>query len=428
MFTASRRTLSRARLVSLMVAASMLLAPLASPAAAELLLEKGDRVAVVGDSITEQKQYSRFIEDYLTMCVPDLQIWTVQLGWSGETAQGFRNRMDYDLLPFKPDLVTTCYGMNDGRYRAYDDGIGKRYREPMQQIVAACKQAGTTVIVGSPGCVDLNAWRGPSDVYNQNLAHLRDIARDVAKATDMPFANLHDTMMDVMKKAKAEYGQAYHVCGGDGVHPSANGQLVMAYVFLKAMGFDGDLGTITVDLAGKAAATGGHKILSSDGGKVELESTRYPFCLFGDDKSPNSQRSILPFLPFNQDLNRMALAVKGLKADKAKVAWGKAEKTFARADLEKGINLADEFLDNPFADAFRNVDRAVAAKQNYETWLIKEFNRTARGIEHQMKGDAEAGAAVKTLRARLLAKHDALAKAVRDAFGPVKHTITVLPE
>jgi len=336
--------------------------------------------------------------------------------------------MDQDLMPLKLNLVTTCYGMNDGGYRAYDDGIGKRYREPMEKIVETLKAAGATVVVGSPGCVDLNSWRGPADVYNANLARLRDIAREVAEANGMPFANVHDVLMDAMKKAKAEYGEKYHVCGGDGVHPSGNGQLVMAYAFLKTMGVDGSIGTITVDLGGKATATDGHKVLSCDGGTVELESTRYPFCFYGDDKSPDSTRSILPFVPFNQDLNRLTLVVKGLKGDKAKVTWGKAEKTFAANDLAKGVNLAAEFLDNPFSDAFRKVDGAVAQKENYETWLIKEANRLFSGIANQMKDDDEAQAAVKGLRAKLLAKHDALAKAVREAFVPVKHTITVTAE
>ncbi len=33
-------------------------------------LEPGDRLGVIGDSITEQKLYSVFIEDYLLMCQP----------------------------------------------------------------------------------------------------------------------------------------------------------------------------------------------------------------------------------------------------------------------------------------------------------------------------------------------------------------------
>ena len=31
-------------------------------------LQDGDRIAIIGDSITEQKLYSRFIEEYLLMC------------------------------------------------------------------------------------------------------------------------------------------------------------------------------------------------------------------------------------------------------------------------------------------------------------------------------------------------------------------------
>jgi hypothetical protein len=39
-----------------------------------LLLKRGDRLAICGDSITEQKMYSRLIEDYLTVCVPELAV------------------------------------------------------------------------------------------------------------------------------------------------------------------------------------------------------------------------------------------------------------------------------------------------------------------------------------------------------------------
>lgn len=424
MFTPSRRWLRVAWLTAVMVAA-LVLVPLSAQAAGKLLLEKGDRVAVVGDSITEQKIYSRFIEDYLTVCVPDLDLSIVQLGWSGETAAGFNRRMNQDLMPLKPDVVTTCYGMNDGRYRAYDDGIGKSYRDPMTAIVGALKQAGVTVLVGSPGVVDSKTWRGDSAVYNQNLARLRDIARDVAQAHGMPFANVHDTMMDVMKKAKAAYGADYHVAGGDGVHPSSNGQLVMAYAFLKGLGLDGNLGTITMDATGKTTATGGHHVISCDGGKAEIQSTRYPFCFFGNDTSPNSTRTILPFLPFNQDLNRLVLVVRNLKAASAKVTWGAASKTFTRDQLATGVNLAGEFPDNPFAEAFRRVDQKVGAKQNFETFLIKQCNHMLAGIGRTLGDDAEAAAAMKTLQARLLARHAQLAADVRKALVPVTHTIAV---
>ena len=135
------------------------------------ILKKGQRVAIVGDSITEQKLYSKFIELYLTVCLSDLDLHVIQLGWSGETAPGFAGRMNNDLLPWKPDVVTTCYGMNDGSYRAYDEAIGKRYAGAMADIVGRLKKAGATVVVGGPGAVDVNFFKNNTkpEVYNNNL-------------------------------------------------------------------------------------------------------------------------------------------------------------------------------------------------------------------------------------------------------------------
>src|SRR5215475_5584032 len=67
--------------------------PVPAPRPAGLLLQRGDRLAICGDSITEQKMYSRIMEDYLTMCVPELKITVRQYGWSGERAPGFLARM-----------------------------------------------------------------------------------------------------------------------------------------------------------------------------------------------------------------------------------------------------------------------------------------------------------------------------------------------
>src|SRR5260370_40087665 len=54
-----------------------------------MTLKTGDRLAICGDSITEQRMYSRIIEDYLAMCAPELNVSVRQYGWSGEKAAGF---------------------------------------------------------------------------------------------------------------------------------------------------------------------------------------------------------------------------------------------------------------------------------------------------------------------------------------------------
>ncbi|HAK96640.1 MAG TPA: hypothetical protein DCM87_17015 [Planctomycetes bacterium] len=397
-------------------------------AASSPLLKSGQRVAVAGDSITEQKLYSRFIEDYLLMCRADMNLACMQFGWGGERAPGFHARFANDCLAFKPDVVTTCYGMNDGLYRSYEPGIGGAYGQSMREIVRAVAAAGATMVVGSPGAVDLFTFRWanlPPPVYNDNLAHLRDIARDIAREAGLPFANVHDHMMLAQLRAKPVLGEAYDVCGGDGFHPHPNGHIVMAYAFLKAMGLDGTVGAITVDMQGGATASGGHTVLSAAKGAVELRSVNYPFCFFGDEKSPSATQSILPFVPFNEDLNRLTLVVTNLAGDSAKVTWGAASKVFPRARLEKGINLAAEFLDNPFSEPFRKIDALVAKKQEYETAMIKEAVTRFRWIRTALGDDAEGGKALDALRDKLFARQRALHEEVRAAIAPVTHTLAI---
>jgi lysophospholipase L1-like esterase len=111
---------------------ALVLLPCVACADDKPILKKGDRLVIVGDSITEQKLYSRYIETYLTACHSELDLWVLQLGWGGETAGGFLGRMDSDLIAFRPNVVTTCYGMNDGGYRAFEKAIGDNYRKNLQ--------------------------------------------------------------------------------------------------------------------------------------------------------------------------------------------------------------------------------------------------------------------------------------------------------
>ena len=59
-----------------------------------------------------------------------------------------------------------------------------------------------------------------------------------------------------MSAAKEKFGNDYDVCGRDGVHPGPNGHLLMAYAFLKGLGLDGNLATITIANAVVGAVTG----------------------------------------------------------------------------------------------------------------------------------------------------------------------------
>ena len=390
-------------------------------------LKPNDFVAVIGDSITEQKDYSVNIEAYLLMCQPAAGLKSMQFGWGGETAGGFKGRMENDCFRYHPTVATTCYGMNDGGYSPMDPNKARGYRENQKAIVDGMKKAGVRfIVVGSPGCVDATTFHNKAEdavMYNKTLSEERDLSKQVAEEEGVAFANVFDPMIDVMTKAKEKYGPKYHLAGGDGVHPGRNGHLVMAYAYLKALGCDGNIGTITVDLGNsQSTATDGHKVLSSSNGAVEIESTRYPFCFIGGNPTdPNSQRGILEFFPFNQDLNRLTLIVKGA-AGKTKITWGAQSKEFDGEQLAKGINLAAEFLDNPFVEPFMKVQQAVQRQQNFETPMIKTWVHGLPQFKAEMPEDAEC---FDKIIADMGAKDQKLSSESIAAITPVKHTIKI---
>jgi lysophospholipase L1-like esterase len=411
-----------------------LLLVLVRPAFADPILKNGDVIAICGDSITEQKEYSVFIETYLLACKPADNLRIVQIGWSGEQAPAFLSRIGSDVLPFHPTVATTFYGMNDGHYGSMSPAIGQAYNDAMKGSIDALRAGGVrTIIVGSPGAVDTATYAhhpgGDSTVYNQTLGALTTIAQALAKQTNSPFADVHALMMEEMAKAKTKYGERFAFAGPDGIHPGAAGHLVIAYAFLKAMGCNGDLGVISLDLAsGHNEAIGGHRILSAENGAVEIESRRIPFCFFGDAASSSSERSMLDLLPFNQQLNRLILKVRNAGPGRLRVTLGgqgtPIAKEFSSDELTQGINLSAEFLDGPFTDTFGRIEKGVRAQQEYETALIKTVMHS---IPNDKQVVPEAAAALDQVVADGVAHDKALFDAAAQMAQPVKYTIKIEP-
>ncbi len=394
---------------------------LKAPQPAGPVLREGDRLAICGDSITEQRMYSRIMETYLTVALPELNISTRQYVWSGEQASGFLQRMTNDVLRFHPTVATTCYGMNDHHYRPYEPSIGQVYASNMTDIVLAFESAGTRVIAGSPGCMGFNKppWgdfiKGTALERNINLCALRDIDIDIAEAEHTGFADVFWDMYVAQYNARQSYGDAYTLAGKDSVHPGWAGHLIMAYAFLKALDVPGDIGTFTADLRSqKASVSPGHELVSFQDGALTIKSTRYPFCAVGEASNPDSIRSGMSLVPFNQTLNRLILIVKGAKARNYQVTWGTTSRTYSAERLGKGINLAADFETNPFSEAFAAVDQAVAKKQAFETDQIKKFFHGDAG-----KADME-NTVAETEHTR-----EPLVAAIKAAFVPVTHTITI---
>ena len=390
-------------------------------------LRPGDVVAVCGDSITEQGLYSAAIEAYLLACQPARDVRTHQFGLSGETSWEFLNRIESDVLPFQPTVATICYGMNDGGYGPADPQRETAYRHATTEIVQRLKRSGVRlVVVGSPGAVDSDSfdknapiWTNAEEYNRRTLRRLAQIAREVAAQEGVRYADVHGFFCQAMERAKAKFGPRYHVAGADGVHPAANGHLIIAYAFLKALGCDGNIGTFTVDLSARRATfSEGHRLLSFVEDRVEMESTRYPFCFYGDPSDPESTRGILEVLPFNAELNRLELIVTGASTPRLKVTWGKWSKIFGAQELARGVNLAAEFLDNPFSAPFKTVENAVSKQQQYEATGVRSVWRSLADSwrERESAWDEATLERIRELEA-----------AARAAVKPVKHTLAITP-
>jgi hypothetical protein len=119
-------------------------------------------------------------------------------------------------------------------------------------------------------------------------------------------------------------------------------------------------------------------------------------------------------VPFNEELNRYMLKASGLSKGDYKVKWGQWEKTYSSEQLADGVNLAADYVSNPFCEPFRNVLEAVKRKQEYETTQIKSLFHGDEG-----KADMEATVALTEK------VHDKLARELADSFKSVDHTITI---
>jgi hypothetical protein len=234
------------------------------------------------------------------------------------------------------------------------------------------------------------------------------------------FADVFWPMYLAGYQAQTQYAkpnQPYDVCGHDGVHPGWAGHVVMAYAFLHAMGLDGNLGLVQADLAANTAtATGGHTVTGFANNEITVVSTKYPFCAGGDVASDQSLRSGTTLVPFFKDLSRFQLVVTHAPAAQYQVVWGVATNTYTAAQLAAGVNLAEDFVNNPFLEPYAKVDAAVAAKQAYETRQIKQ-------IFHGPEGKADLNKAV----ADTEAARAPLAAAIAAAMVPVTHTIRLVP-
>src|SRR6476469_5559483 len=107
-------------------------------------LKDGDRVVFYGDSITDQRLYTTYTETYVVTRFPKKNISFVHSGWGGDRVSGGGGgpvdvRLWRDVLAYNPTVVTIMLGMNDGRYRPFDQQIFDDYANGYKHIIQVLK-------------------------------------------------------------------------------------------------------------------------------------------------------------------------------------------------------------------------------------------------------------------------------------------------
>ncbi|MBC8039061.1 MAG: SGNH/GDSL hydrolase family protein [Opitutaceae bacterium] len=216
----------------LTISVALIVSPLLS--AAGILVQKGDSIAFLGDSITaggaaSPGGYVRLVASGLA--AQGIDITVIPAGISGHKSDQMLSRLDNDVLSKKPTWMTLSCGVNDVWHGAKGIPLDA-YKTNITAILDRCQQAGVKVVLLTATQIKLPI----TSPENVTLADYNAFLRDIAKARNLPLADLNAAM--ATEQASLEKAGSKRVLTTDGVHMNLYGNLMMAKGVLAAFGLD----------------------------------------------------------------------------------------------------------------------------------------------------------------------------------------------
>lgn len=339
--------------------------------AADFFFKDGDVVVMIGDSITEQHLYSNYVEMWTVTRFPNWKLTFRNVGIGGDRSVGGNSRFARDVLLHKPTAMTVDFGMNDGGYRAFEDGTFKPYMDGLQGMANQAKAANIRVAWVTPQPLDTGD-QGQTALtgYNQTLEKFSDGVKSIAEKNGGLFVDQFHPYLAALDRARGKGPKYDRITGGDAVHPGPPGQALMAASILKGLNFPSLVSAAEIDAAGGKAVSATNceiaNVAKKDGGvSFSRLDAALPFF-------PAEAASILPHAPILEELNDYHLKVTGLAAGKYEVRVGSQKIAELTAEqLAAGANLAAEVLaKGPIADQVKAVKAAVEAKNRFHHDMI----------------------------------------------------------
>ncbi len=334
---------------------------------ADFFFHDGDCVVFLGDSITEQKLYTTYIEAYTLTRFPQEKFTFRNVGWGGDTAwlrqrahpdEGklFAAKADAqqemveksvgaglarDVLPLKPTAVTVDFGMNDHAYTKFREDIFRAYSRSEDEIVRVLTKHGARVALLTPQPIEDRRPDPDKDERNQSLRKFSDGLKAVCSKENALFVDQFDPYMAIMMKQRAADPRA-QIGGGDAVHPGPAGHTLMAWAILRGLHAPTLVSRVELDVAASGSeAARAEKCRVSN---VKFDQGTLSFDRLDDAlPMPIDRRAAaaLKLAPVLDDLDRYELTVKGLAADRYDLTIdGEPAATVTKDELSKGYNLA----------------------------------------------------------------------------------------
>lgn len=318
--------------------------------------EDGTRYTALGDSITRAGLYHSYVHLFLTTRFPERSIDLSNAGISGDTAAGALKRLNWDVLPHDPTLVSIMFGMNDvGGSDLYgpdrsgpqiEDQRRKRLdsaEQNLREVVKRLQEKKARIILITPSILDETVQSNATNYPGKTLA-LGEAAARVKKMADeqkLTLVDFYTPMLELNQKLQAK-NPTLSLIGKDRIHPDAPGHFVMAYLYLKDLGAPADVAKVTVDAKdGTLVEAENCKVediaVQPDGIRFRYAANALPFPV------EDSAKPALEWVPFTDDFNRETFTITGLAAGSYRLEIdGKTIRNYTAEELAAGINLAKE--------------------------------------------------------------------------------------
>ena len=322
-------------------------------------LKPNDRVVFFGDSITDQRLYTTFAETYVVTRFPKANISFIHSGWGGDRVTGGGGgpidvRLYRDVIPYNPTVVTVMLGMNDGRYRAFDQPLFDEFAAGTKHIVSVLKRQvpGARITLIQPSPYD-DVTRAPlfEGGYNNVLLRYSDFLQELATSEKLSVADLNRPVAAELAKANAIDAAAAARLIPDRVHPGAAGHLLMAKALLLAWNAPSLVSDVEIDATRKSVVGQKNSLVSDlrSSGKSLTWSQLDEALPMPVDLQEALTVLALKSSAFSDALNRQPLKVRSLSAATYSLRIdGQVVGSFSSEQLAAGINLAE--LPTPMVD------------------------------------------------------------------------------